>query len=211
MKPRSYPQAALPTWHGSELYAGSMAGGSSQGQGQGQSPLALHHVSVLHSVLVVAHTLANSLGSAWSVVLDTMDQLDLLLRRRNQGGRGVSDDDKYTEDERRLRVVLDRFVTFTAALDDDALVAVFDALIALSSNALSVGGRAASPTAKSGGGGGGGGGSGGGGGGGGGSGGGGGGGGNVAASAMPNLPPPPSAMDDSGMGFGNNTAPPVAR
>ena len=74
-----------------------------------------------------------------SVVLDTMDQLDLLLRRRNQGGRGVSDDDKYTEDERRLRAVLDRFVTFTAALDDDALVAVFDALIALSSNALSVG------------------------------------------------------------------------
>lgn len=124
-----------------------------------------------------------------------MDQLDLLLRRRNQGGRGVSDDDKYTEDERRLRIVLDRFVTFTAALDDEALTAVFDALIALSSNALSVGARASSPAAKSD------------------SGGDGdiGGGisgrGAVTAAAIPNLPPPPSAVDDSATGFGNGEAP----
>ena len=38
-------------------------------------------------------------------------------------------------------MVLDRFVTFTAALDDEALVAVFDALIALSRCGPGLGGR----------------------------------------------------------------------
>lgn len=70
--------------------------------------MAPQHVAALKAVLVVAHTLANSLGSSWSFVLDTLDHVDVCLKRRGGAGGGggaiVSADGAEAKHEARLQV-----------------------------------------------------------------------------------------------------------
>jgi len=133
-------KAALPTWHGPELGLGAKAN---------QHHLSIHHIDTIRALFVVSHTLANSLGPTWSVVLDTFDQLDLILHRRwrleNSDPSTSSHASPLSNHENDIQAALGRFVRFTCFLTDGALLDVLEALMALNRNSLSMN-QAASPS-----------------------------------------------------------------